>query len=1157
MSVYNANDPLVTIDLLTDSQSGAFDFLIYLNNPWGITQLQFYCNDQLVVTIPFNWDTSVVGSTTISVCPITGVPFAYYTWNGGERSLGAWKKCYWWGTDSNGYVLAKSNTVLLQTALNVRNLLQDSINPLKLSAPRPFYGKNKFYDIYIEELFDWYLAEIKSIYQGSPGFKPDTKKLFTTNSPSINNANFVFSVYKFCQPDSATHYDIVDPATLRGFDAVNEAYLTGSTLLPMPRTIYRVYYDKANDQTRIKHSHPMFLPLYIKQLRDTFLISLFGGISTQAAVLTQFNKLQGTQQLNPTGTATSAVNVQDTSLVVKSSLKRIQANLGNISTSDDVFPQTEKQMYTAIKTNKDNGVSDYALNLVRPSYPCAVKSKDNNLLFIDALRAKADGGVTDQSLLGKFSVLRKDGTVFQFTDVNFLPAQLGSILPGDRFVFWNNGTGEIIITDRYLRFQAKDTGKSINEIQAVDAYNEKISFASAAYRSLRFGATAPRQGQIFGNNVNVDVTGKVSPPIATLARPAGVNWDSYDPSQGYFYSDWLYIKFNNTFKKIAFQYGSSLTTNTSQIDWSSGPDGIVVYPNYNLAGNFYSPPLGGFYRDIFSAKIKDYYLTWGGGGGGIFGNNGVLGAFILDTNGNLWQHSVFNSQVTYFSADTTDVYKQGLDFSDVSTPNFNGFYNQYLGKAHQALGWNTIALPAGFTTFPPRRTYDGQGVNATSLFFFIGYNYKKLFNFSHSEIDSSTSFSLCFTQEPNVFIEPSYDNKFVFKRYYSRAPLIGKSKRYMNLIKKSPTTKNPFYQDPNYQYVMDTDVGNAEVIIIGKPYLSQTDYANYVPGTPKLDTKGNLVVPSDFITQKFYSHGIAPITWKLINAPAGAFLQGDTVDKTNIAPTTVTTTKNMVTVYVPNIHGPFYLNATDSWQTFCCIGDKFKTNRTQTIRVNVWPGTLPIIKDVSFKTQVSSKENLANFGLTLPRGKTINYADALVGNFGPKAFLANNYMFAMPFNTSEYIVYGDESNVANISQRIAISLQILGGYYFEGLQIGKTSFNCLSTDGSSSVVGKFNVYVWDVTINGVSAHVALTDNTDPTKNYVASLATTKPIQLQIIGNSSYPHTWKSSNTSVATIVTNPQDSRQATLTLVGKGTARFYCQDSGEVIFVSPDFTVQ
>ena len=653
---------------------GAFSFDVVPHSPWNISKLKFFANDNLVVTIPVNF-----GSSTISICPDTDGRFTYGPWNGGQQNLDTWFKFYWQAVDAGGTILGKTPTIQLKTQLHPNNLLIDSFIPLKLTAPRPFYGKNKFYDIYLEELFDWWLAEIQHRNLSTPN-DLTINAPFAKTSASYNRANFRFYVYKFCQPSSSTKYDIVDPTTLRGYDAVNEAYMTGTTLFPnnLSRPIYRVAYDKSNPETRIKHSHPMFLPLYIAQLYDPYLLSIYGitgagGGNIQDSLVNQNKGLL-------------ASHVIKQGINTKGSYKRL--GLKNFKSSVD-FTESTDLLFSALKTAKDNGISDFALNMVRPTYPCAVRTKDSSILFIDALRAKADSKITDQSLLGKFRVLNKDGSIFNFTNMGFPNTQ-----EYPSFIFWDN-SGNVVVTDAYLRHLASDNRSNLREVIKIPVYGELIDRQTGDWESLRGGIGQLKQGfqyaQFDGEHANSADANRQ--PITICQRPAIVpDMDVFtnQMNSDYHYSDLLYLKFiKDNVKGPIITYGSNSALYNGAIDFSHGiPASSFSFPNYVYGGGYwYAPPLFGFYLEPLpfdSKSLIQYYYSYTGFGIAEFPGVPFLGAFVLRDNGDLWSHLCFNGLFSYLLSDNgtnldTTRRMQKFSLSDLTTPDVAKGYQLFAG----------------------------------------------------------------------------------------------------------------------------------------------------------------------------------------------------------------------------------------------------------------------------------------------------------------------------------------------------------------------------------------------------------------------------------------------------------------------------------------------
>jgi len=89
-----------------------------------------------------------------------------------------------------------------------------------------------------------------------------------------------------------------------------------------------------------------------------------------------------------------------------------------------------------------------------------------------------------------------------------------------------------------------------------------------------------------------------------------------------------------------------------------------------------------------------------------------------------------------------------------------------------------------------------------------------------------------------------------------------------------------------------------------------------------------------------------------------------------------------------------------------------------------------------------------------------------------------------------------------------------------------------------------NIEVWDVKLNGtdsIPTTMALPLGSNPPTQFV----------FKVVGNSSYPHQWHISDSKVASLTVDPNDSRIATIIPREPGKFWFKVQDSAEIPFQS------
>ncbi len=286
-------------------------------------------------------------------------------------------------------------------------------------------------------------------------------------------------------------------------------------------------------------------------------------------------------------------------------------------------------------------------------------------------------------------------------------------------------------------------------------------------------------------------------------------------------------------------------------------------------------------------------------------------------------------------------------------------------------------------------------------------------------------------------------------------------------------------------YKENNNFGELCLFIVGDPYTTQAQY---------LARSTNVAYTIELI-----SHGVGEVTW---------VLEGNVNN-------TIGESGNKVNLRVVNDHKPFLIECTDE---FMVINDP-KCNEEEarmcTLKVKVWPRTLP-------KTgrPKNTPESLADAISTSTYQKEgLNIVSAYGYSMtDPQEDIADHYILST--NTG-VTVYG--ARVGECTARLK-----RGNVYLP---------TTVYPDEASADFFKhedITVFIWEPRqVSGAEIP--------------STLAVGSTLNLSITGTSSYPHKWLSTDTNVASIAVNKDDTSKAVITPHKAGTFMLIVMDSARI----------
>lgn len=290
-----------------------------------------------------------------------------------------------------------------QGKVTLTNFLRDSEIPIKLSPPRPFKGVPKVFDIYFDELSHFYKTEME--------FQQDSE--FTNYVYHSAVATPSLKVYFDCYLYSGTN--TLDPGST----------LRYGTLVTSGPTTFEPQVGQLVKQQKVIYSLPFlnsgtpFDPASSKYAK-----TIDGDYSVARSFMTNIGNNKSNVYLGNSDQTTYAA-----------SPLTIFAPYTSVG-STSVIPIAQKNC----------GIPSMYMNFIRPYYIAAGKAKDNSFIFFDCMRVKADKALTSHALLGKYTILKSDGTKFNFDKCRYYNA---NDLDSPLYAFWTTG-GEFLITDGFF-----------------------------------------------------------------------------------------------------------------------------------------------------------------------------------------------------------------------------------------------------------------------------------------------------------------------------------------------------------------------------------------------------------------------------------------------------------------------------------------------------------------------------------------------------------------------------------------------------------------------------------------------------------------------------------------------------------------------------------
>ncbi len=953
----------------------------------------------------------------------------------------------------------------------VYNTLRDCVG-FKGTAPRPFHGKQPFYSVYLEEIMEW----------------------IQNNVPQYNAP--IFYIYLDNNPGKA----IQETLTIKHYNPKTNTLVTDTDCevwkLPYSRYADILLTDKSTS-ARLFHSNIRFLKLYLNQIIPYTVLfhdralnpdanphaSGFAQMAFDFTPAASFDdniiiyKYQNNiyHSTFPTdGTYPKSIHIKippsGPGSAPPSGIPKAISQTFSITNDipgSDVPDFTMRKLYmysSGQKINEENSVSDRLINLVRPSVVCSVMTSSNHILFIDAMVAKKEGTTTRKSFLGKYSVLKSDGTPFKFDGYNRMSDQ--------NYAFWASD-GKILVTTYHLRalseFSMPDTIKQITSF---------VSYPKMGNSGGSFDVTFLDDSGIYKNFSRPRSVGLGGPQEVVEIPPTHTN---YPPFSGF--------KFGKT-----SPYTGLLT---------SPSGGTLRYkqsntsPMFGISGSFQYVIIDPGYVTIDHVTQRGAVFNLSGGADksvqDIFGYD-----LMVDSVGNFYGFLSYDFGNSQFLVDG------------------GGIIGKLLYTAEQSLATYPF-LPRRFALYYDDSYLTGSPPNPTlylEVTPFIGYKSKNLFTFSNNEFDSS-----------NLQLEFGFPNTEIFPRF--KNTLDGGFYRTYTPCSAIPS----YYASSNY--------GNMEICLIGDPYTTLEAY------------KASLLSPKKSISTTLMYPGVEPLVWSI---------EGASDDVVSIE----TKTTYGITILSANNHTPFTIAVKDDYNEFavaCKNNDverdsdkEVEIPRVRKIRAKVWPRTLP-----------AKIETLTGYFGNSSSVETIHTArrySSVIELFGDVRFRLTNltsnatgltYLNKASYPTTDFVVCeGPYARPLDGETSSVVSAGPYKGESFRRLNLWATkegqasiTLSC-EIDGTSVIIP---IEVWNVKVDG-SSDIPTDMTYDKTKEIGQS------INLEIVGNSSYPHQWYVSDETVAKVEVDPDDSKNATITTLKAGTFAITVLDSAEIPFLSKDITV-
>ena len=790
------------------------------------------------------------------------------------------------------------------------------------------------------------------------------------------------------------------------------------------------------------------------------------------------------------------------------------------------------QYYNALfnqqKVSLDNGISERQLALLRPTAPCTVATKDGHLLFVDLLRAKKLKKVDDTCYLGKYAPLDLDGNRFYFDSHVSLTNNIFFYSKGDT----GTTSTKVLCTGHCLfpRCNQITVGDSIKDL-ATNVYQVSYNTGAGIFQSNEhvflykgsddlatiWGPTK-KVGKRYIEDINLNVF--QDNRNITITRNAGLGMFSYNA-----------LDFINT---TSYNFLTETYTETQF---------PTIYPNIRVKTTIFGATYRSLYNDVTVQRVLSTSL--GGFPESIYRiysstNAGVITAFVLGTSGKLYSSKTFYAlgQLPLFQdyanggndpfAHAPLYQQKGLGvYNDGTQSNFAEYYSSDAG-AHGYIGESIINVDG---------SNDGTSIYVQRSY---AYDFHPLCSFGDDEITQVPD--MCINIEPYILmINHLYSKNDAFLGLYEPNPFC-----YINpsgvtqkdVLFALPTTPTKATSSFPRHFGM-AQYGHVQLVIPGTRFNSDTEYNDFM----------NLPNKTPFKSIGLVSHGCSPITnddntqshiqWNIESGPFENTLVADSIED------------HRATLGVINNHSPFYVTVKDGYKQY--VSEKCKKHRISRLRIKVWPLTLP----KSFaKTGLDTCFQLyGNWYMQAisPLNNIVDHTDKdgytyyKDGNNLGDSISVGNFTLTRPNGP----LYTDENARLSSPQT-----QIVFGKKVGSSQLKISRWN----DGGNSTINiptntvdqTYTVEIWDVQTSSGDIPKKMTFDPSNSANNI--------VKIYITGNSSYPHTWRSTNPGVAEVIydpdVSPQDTRKAQISIKGPGQFMVVAMDSAEYPWRSDLITV-
>jgi len=277
------------------------------------------------------------------------------------------------------------------------NILRDSVAIWRPIPPNPFYGSDDFYIFseWLEDTYNWLQDEIEA--QKSE------------IDPDLDDIDLRI-YWRDCIPANATQEPF--PVFLFDLKTSSQALIAGKPIFSLPynRNAERPFNPDTAGSARVADGELFFLPTLINQ-------AVFGLGKQPHRVLSPSEDRFG-------GFGFSAVSTRGYTPTINSAFVSKRINVTGRVSGSFTNPSLNYVLYPTPGTGAARNcgkLDDLALNFMRP-YVVGIfaGNETGEIVYVDLLRAKADKEISDDAILSRYIVLDRAGNPFEFDDFDIL-----------------------------------------------------------------------------------------------------------------------------------------------------------------------------------------------------------------------------------------------------------------------------------------------------------------------------------------------------------------------------------------------------------------------------------------------------------------------------------------------------------------------------------------------------------------------------------------------------------------------------------------------------------------------------------------------------------------------------------------------------------------